>query len=208
MIVLCERLDKMTLDLAYSSVLTGASFMMYEFKQLVILKEQGLSDTEIKQSVLEENIFQYEKMSSIKRAFPYILKRVNILDETLRNLVVEESLETAKAINLYAIMKSDRLFFEFMNEVIQEKLQKNDYILEKKDINTYFTVKAEQSDFIASWSETTVQKLKQVYKKILLEMGMLKSLKSGELSRLIIEEQIKNNLTQIGDARYLRAIGE
>lgn len=198
----------MTIELEYSSVLTGAGFMLYEVKQIALLKEQGFSDTEIKQKVLEENVFQYEKMSSIKRAFPYILKRVNVLDEILLQLIMKESLETAKIINLYAIMKSDRLFFEFMHEVIQEKLQKNDYLLEKKDVNSYFTVKAEQSDFIASWSETTIQKLKQVYKKILLETGMLKSLKTGELNRLIIDEQIKCHLKLIDDERCVRAMGE
>ncbi|MFB5088355.1 DUF1819 family protein [Psychrobacillus sp. PGGUH221] len=198
----------MTIELEYSSVLTGAGFMLYEVKQIALLKEQGFSDTEIKQKVLEENVFQYEKMSSIKRAFPYILKRVNVLDEILLQLIMKESLETAKIINLYAIMKSDRLFFEFMHEVIQEKLQKNDYLLEKKDVNSYFTAKAEQSDFIASWSETTIQKLKQVYKKILLETGMLKSLKTGELNRLIIDEQIKCHLKLIDDERCVRAMGE
>jgi len=205
---MCERLNGMTIELEYSSVLTGAGFMLYEVKQIALLKEQGFSDIEIKQKVLEENVFQYEKMSSIKRAFPYILKRVNVLDEILLQLIMKESLETAKIINLYAIMKSDRLFFEFMHEVIQEKLQKNDYLLEKKDVNSYFTVKAEQSDFIASWSETTIQKLKQVYKKILLETGMLKSLKTGELNRLIIDEQIKCHLKLIDDERCVRAMGE
>lgn len=206
--MLCERLIGMTIELEYSSVLTGAGFMLYEVKQIALLKEQGFSDKEIKQKVLEENVFQYEKMSSIKRAFPYILKRVNVLDEILQQLIMKESLETAKIINLYAIMKSDRLFFEFMHEVIQEKLQKNDYLLEKKDVNSYFTAKAEQSDFIASWSETTIQKLKQVYKKILLETGMLKSLKTGELNRLIIDDQIKGHLKLIDDERCVRAMGE
>ncbi|MFJ7848159.1 DUF1819 family protein [Peribacillus sp. NPDC097224] len=198
----------MTTDLEYSSVLTGAGYMLYEIKQISVLKKKGLLDKEIRQEVLEENVFQYEKMSSIKRALPYILKRVNVLDETLLQLITQESLEIAKIINLYAIMKSDRLFFEFMYEVIQEKLQKNDYLLEKKDVNSFFIVKAEQSDFIESWSESTIEKLKQVYKKILLETGMLKSLRTGELNRLIIDEQIKDHLRRIGDIQYISAIGE
>ncbi|MFJ8513825.1 DUF1819 family protein [Lysinibacillus xylanilyticus] len=196
------------MELEYSSALTGAGYMLYEVKQISILKKEGLLDKEIRQKVLEENLFQYEKMSSIKRAFPYILKRVNVLDESLLQLITQESLEIAKIINLYGIMKSDRLFFEFMNEVIQEKLQRNEYLLEKKDVNSYFTIKAEQSDFIASWSEATIQKLKQVYKKILLETGMLKSLRTGELNRLIIDEQIKDQLRGIGDIQYIRAMGE
>lgn len=198
----------MTIELEYSSVLTGAPFMLYEFKQVVILKEQGHSDHEIRQKVITENIFQYEKISSLKRGLPSILRRANALDETLRKLVIEESFEYGKVINLYAIMKTDRLFFEFMNEVIHEKLQVNDYIFEKKDLNTYFTVKAEQDENIANWTKTTIQKLKQVYCKILLETGILEDKKTGELNRLIIDEQIKDHLIRIGDAQYVRAMGE
>lgn len=38
----------MSAELAYSSVLTGASFMYYEFKQVVALKQSGLSDQDIR----------------------------------------------------------------------------------------------------------------------------------------------------------------
>ncbi len=37
---------------------------------------------------------------------------------------------------------------------------------------------------------------------------MLRTRKGKELDRLIIDEQIKNHLTRIGDARYIRAMGE
>lgn len=198
----------MTLEFEYSSALTGAAFMLYEVKQVAQLVDQGLTEKEIRQKVLEENIFQYEKMSSIQRALPYIIKRVNLLDVELRKMLMEGSLETSKTINLYAIMKFDRLFFEFMQEVIYEKFQRNDYTLEKKDVNAFFTAKIEQSDIIASWSETTIGKLKQVFKKILLETGMLKNLRSGELNRIIIDDQVKSYLNQIGDAVYVKVMGE
>lgn len=198
----------MSSELQYSSVLTGAGFMLYEVKQVAHLINQGLTEKEIRVKVLEENIFQYEKMSSIRRALPYIIKRVELLDDELRTVLIEGSLENAKTINLYAILKFDQLFFEFMQEVIYDKFQKNDYILEKKDVNAFFTEKMEQNDFIASWSETTIGKLKQVFKKILLETGILKDLKSGELNRIIIDDQLKVHLTQIGDAVYVKVMGE
>ncbi|MBG9589520.1 hypothetical protein ABE26_21425 [Cytobacillus firmus] len=198
----------MRMELEYSSVLTGASFMLYEFKQVVMLKEQGYSDQEIRKKIITENLFQYEKISSLKRGLPSILRRVNVLDETFRKLVIKESFEVGKIINLYAIMKTDRLFFEFMDEVIKEKLQTSDYIFEKKDLNTYFTVKAEQNENIASWTESTVQKLKQVYLKILFNTGILKDKRSGELNRLMIDNRISDHLTHIGDANFVSAMGE
>ncbi len=198
----------MTMDIEYSSVLTGAGFMLYEVKQVAKLKQQGYSDKEIRYKVLEENIFQYEKLSSVKRAMPYILKRVDLLDELLMQLLIDEPYEVGKVVNLYAIMKFDRLFYEFMQEVVAEKLNNNDYYLDKVDVNVFFATKMEQSEFMAGWSDTTVAKLKQVFKKILLNAGLLKDLKSNELNRLYIDERIIIHLNHLGEAKYLQAMGE
>lgn len=203
-----ESGELMTMETKYSSVMTGAAFMLYEFRQLVMLKEQGDSDGDIRKKVISENVFQYEKISSIKRALPSILRRINAIDGTLRKMVLEESLEFSKAINLYAIMKTDCLFYEFMNEVIGEKLQTDNYSFEKKDLNLFFTIKAEQDEGICGWTEATIQKLKQVYNKILLETGLLRDHKTGELTRLVLDEQLKRHLLLFDDAKYVRAIGE
>ena len=196
------------MELEYSTSLTGAGFMLYEFKQVAKLKTEGHSDQEIRKKVITENLFEYKKISSLKRGLPSIIRRVNVLDEQLRKLVIEESIEIQKVINIVAIMKTDRLFFEFTDEVIKEKLQANDYYFERKDLNLFFAIKAEQDEAVASWSEATVQKLKQVHMKILTETGVLRDLKSGELNRLIIDEQLKDHFMQIGDAKYVHAIGE
>lgn len=42
----------MTIELEYSATLTGASFLLYEFKQVVGLKIQGLDEQEIRERVL------------------------------------------------------------------------------------------------------------------------------------------------------------
>lgn len=196
------------MDLEYSSALTGAGFMLYEVKQIAKLKEAGFSDKDIRYKVLDENIFQYDKLSSVKRALPYILKRVDVLDETLRKLLIEESFEVGKVINLYAIMKADRLFYEFMQEVVAEKLKKDNYYIDKMDVNFFFATKIEQSTTISNWSDSTIAKLKQVFKKILLEVGMLESLKTGELNRLIVDSQVSEHLQSIGEKNYVKVMGE
>lgn len=196
------------MDLEYSSALTGAGFMLYEVKQIAKLKEAGFSDKDIRYKVLGENIFQYDKLSSVKRALPYILKRVDVLDETLRKLLIEESFEVGKVINLYAIMKVDRLFYEFMQEVVAEKLKKDNYYIDKMDVNLFFATKIEQSTTISNWSDSTIAKLKQVFKKILLEVGILESLKTGELNRLIVDNQVSEHLQIIGEKNYVKVMGE
>ncbi|MCM3128126.1 DUF1819 family protein [Paenibacillus sp. MER 78] len=198
----------MSTELEYSATLTGSSFLFFEFKQVVSLKVQGLNEQEIREKVLSENLFQYQVSASLKRSIPSVIRRTSILDNTLCQLVLEHSLESGKIINLYAIMKTDRLFYEFMNEVIREKLESNTYLLEKKDLNLYFNSKAEQDEGIAGWTEQTVTKLKNVIQRILLESGVLKDKKTGELSRIMMDEQLKQHLIQIGDIAYVRAMGE
>lgn len=203
-----ERFDCMTMDLEYSSSLNGASFLLFELKQVVKLKQQGLAKDEIRKKVKEENLFQFNNQGRINRALPSVMKRAEVIDETLAALLLEGSIETGKTLNLYAIMKTDLLFFEFMDEVIGEKLHNNDYLIEKKDINLFFSSKAEQSEKVASWSDINVEKLKRAYIQVLYEGGILRNRKSKELNRLIIDEPIKNYLTQIGDSRYIHAMGE
>lgn len=53
--------------LEYSARLTGQSFLMYEFKIIAKLRKEGFSDIEIREKVLEENLFQYKVKSSINR---------------------------------------------------------------------------------------------------------------------------------------------
>lgn len=198
----------MTKELEYSANLTGASFLLYELKQVLKLKKRGLADQEVRVKVINENLFDCKGITSLKRTVPTVIKRANTLDEQLQESILSGPLDVGKIINLYAIMKTDRLFFEFMDEVIREKLEENNYVIEKKDLNVFFVTKAEQDEKMAKWTEQTIDKLKQVYMKLLYETGFLKGKKSGELSRVILDEDFKRQITYIGDSGYLRAMGE
>src|SRR5699024_10467148 len=195
-------------ELEYSANLTGVSFLLYELKQVIKLEIDDISIYEIKDKVSQENIFEYKFTSSLKRIAPTIVKRMEVLDDTLKEMVLKEPLETGKAINLYAIMKTDRLFFEFMDEVIKEKLEVNDFVIDKKDINEFFTSKAEQETKIAGWTENTYNKLRQVYFKLLFESGILIDKKSGTIRQLLIDENLRDHIRNIGDIAYLKAMGD
>ncbi|MFS0559407.1 DUF1819 family protein [Terribacillus sp. 179-K 1B1 HS] len=198
----------MAIELQYSSSLNGASFLLFELKQVLRLKQLGLTNQEIRQKVKEQNQFQFNNQGRINRALPSVMRRAETIDDTLVSLMLEGSIDIAKIINLYAIMKTDLLFFEFMDEVTGEKLRNNDYLIEKKDINLFFTYKAEQSEKVASWSSSNIEKLKRAFMNVLFESTILRTRKGKELNRLIIDERIKNHLTNIGDARFIRAMGE
>lgn len=192
----------------YSGKLTGESFLLYELKIVAELKKQGYSDKEIRKMVLEDNLFQYKFKSSISRRLTPLMQRINLLDEKLINRLIENPLEDGIIINLYAIMKNDRLFFEFMNEVMKDKLTTNNGILQKIDVNMFFERKVEQNEDVAAWSEATINKIKQVIKKILSEAKVIEDLKSGEVHKIIMSNWLKEYLIDLGEEKYILAMGE
>ena len=155
---------------------------------------KNLSEKEIKRKIKEENIFQYKKISSIKRVLPTIYRRTEILSDELKKLMLEENINNAKLINLYSIMEEDLLFKEFMLEIINEKYSSNNLFLERKDINSFFTEKAEQNKGFSNYTEATVNKLRQVFLRILIDAEVLKDIKTGELNRMFLDPYLKTVL--------------
>lgn len=175
----------------YYANLTGAWFLLYEIKQVVKLIKENLSEKEIKAKIKEENVFQYKKTSSLARVIPTVYRRATILPDDLRECILEDSMKNAKLINLYAIIEEDLLFKDFMLEIIKEKYRNNNLLLERKDINSFFIEKAEQNKGFAKYKQATVNKLRQVYLKILIESDILKDSKTGELNKILVDPYLK-----------------
>ena len=89
-------------------------------------------------------------------SYPYIASL------TREPFLFYEMRSTAKLICLYAMMKQSRLVWEFMLTVIGEKYRLRDTSFGKIDLNTFFMRLQEQNDTVASWSDSTVTKLKQI----------------------------------------------
>lgn len=202
------RKGYMNHSLEYSSSLNGASFLLFELKKAAELHEHGLSEKDIRLKVINDNYFQFENKGRINRTLPSIMRRLRVLDETLRHFLLHGSLEDAKVVNLYAIMKTDRLFFEFMSEVVGDKFSSSNPLIEKRDLNLFFSMKSESSVVVAGWSEINTQKLKRAIMQVLFETGLLKTRQSNELNPLWIEASLKSHLITIGDKEFVRAIGE
>ena len=147
----------------YIASLTREPFLFYEMRSTAKLMSEGLSDEAIVTEIVEQNLFQYPTEKSITRMAKACMKRLHALeDETLVSAVASQPAETAKQICLYAMMKQSRLVWEFMLTVIGEKYRLRDASFGKIDLNTFFMRLQEQNDTVASWSDSTITKLKQI----------------------------------------------
>lgn len=194
-------------ELEYKSTIKSMPFLYLETKKAAGLILQGFKEFEIKDKAINENIFQVNTEARKKEIASIVLRRLKILDEYLMQKLVNGSVETSKLIVIYAIMKSDRLFFEFLNEVYREKILIKDFSLTDKDLNIYFERKKEQSQKVAAWNDYTFYKLKQVFIRILFEAGLIKKGKEAhEIIKPIIEEDLARHLRNIGDEVYLKIL--
>ncbi|HHW38996.1 MAG TPA: DUF1819 family protein [Bacillales bacterium] len=191
----------------YKSTIKSRPFFFLETKKVADLMYQGLKAFEIKDKAIHENIFQVKTEARKKEIASTTLSRLKDLDECLLGKIVRGDSETSKMLVLYSIMKTDRLFFEFMYEVFREKFVLKDYFLTDKDFNIFFESKKQQSNKVASWKDYTFYKLKQVYIRILHEAGVLKNQKGDrEINRVYIDYEVVKHLMEIGDQAYIEIL--
>ena len=191
----------------YKSTIKSRPYLYKETKKASSLINRGLSIEEIKGKSLEDNIFQLESEARKKEVASIITARLKSIDEHIIYNIENSNIETSKVLVLYAILKTDRLFFEFINEVYKEKILLKDLFRRDKDFGVFFQNKREQSEKVASWSEYTFKKLKQVYIRILFESGLIANQKGDkEIIVPIIENEIKEYLYSIGDKVYINAV--
>jgi molybdenum cofactor biosynthesis enzyme MoaA len=195
-----------TVEQQYFSNLTREPYFYYELKQVAKLTLAGLSPVEIRTKIKDENLFQCTTNKGINRLLSATHKRVAVLDKIMLNLLVHGSLHTSKLVALIAIMKTNRLFLEFIEEVYLEKLRLGEQELEPRDIRIFFNNKAEQSPKVAGWQESTIKKLSQVYSMILCEAGLINNTHKKRLTPPTIEEELLVHLRKIGDHRFIIAM--
>ena len=193
--------------LEYKSTIKSRPYLYKETKKVVNLINKGLEIKELKNESLVNNIFQVETETRMKELASIIATRLKELDSYLIQKIESSNIETSKIIVLYAILKNDRLFFEFMNEVYKEKILLKDLYIRDKDFGVFFQNKREQSDKVDSWSEYTFKKLKQVYIRILFESGLIANQKGErEIVLPIIDSEVKDYIYKLGDKVYINAI--
>ena len=104
--------------------------------------------------------------------FNTVSSRIRELGDSFYLIFLNGDVSTQKIFNLAAIMASDTLFFDFMYEIIREKMiiGCNEYKI--SDLNIFFEDKKMQSEKAAGWTDATFARLGRNYKTFLFEAGM------------------------------------
>ena len=158
----------------YSAGIMSQSFWFNEVKRFLNLKKSGYNSEEIKRMVIVENLFGAPNEYRAKRMYGYIFNRANTIETELEELFFSSDLATQKIINLIAVIRKDRLFFEFLYEVYREKIIVGEQTLETAAGKTFFNLKETQDDTIAQWKDTTKRRVQSAYFYFMTESNLLR----------------------------------
>jgi hypothetical protein len=196
----------MNLTLPYNSSLTAEQFLFYEMRIVAKQYLTGRPVEEIIEYVKRGNLFQYPTERKISKLTRACVKRLDALGGgNLAFEIANAPTDVAKQINLYSMMRCNRLVWEFMTRFVGEKYRRRDLSYTKKDVNVFFSRLREQNDGVAAWSVQTVTKLKQVLTKCLIETEMLDSARDTALNPIFISTELETGIRENNDLAALAA---
>lgn len=205
----------MSAPVTYRGSITREQWLVDETRTVARLRLEDpsfLDTRSLAAHILEDNLFQYpteREVGSIARA---CARRLDALStdperrERLTRLIAHGTIEQLRQANLYALMRDNRLVWDFMTCVVESKFSLLDMHLGKAEIATFLEGLRAQDERVATWSPATLNKIRQVLAQCLEQCGMYDR-KTEQLSTLLLDYDLENLIRENGDAGILPAFG-
>lgn len=116
----------------------------------------------------------------------------------LRFFAVQNA-DVQKILCIVMVMLTDRTFLEFMDFIFREKLIGGDIDLYDSDILGYLHSVQEKEEYAARWTDVSIKKVRDNYKALLKEAGMLsESGTKRNIRKPIVSQELREFLVQEG----------
>ena len=192
----------------YSAGAVKFSFWFLEFRKVVQLLAEGKDYKEIRRLSEEENVFGAATPARAAMIYSTTTARAKALDPSFIPLFMDSDVGTQKLFALTAALAHDTLFFDFVYEVVREKLIIGSNELSDSDIRIFFKNKQEQDEKVAKWQDYTLHRLGACYKTQLFEAGLLDDNKFTDTRKIlkpILDPVLKHWLEDYGMSALTKA---
>lgn len=193
----------------YSAGAVKFSFWFMEFKKVVNLLNKGMTFPEIEELNKTDNIFGAPTEARAKTIYGKIKKRIEALDPSFVPIFVDSDASTQKMFCLAATLADDTLFFDFVYEIVREKMIIGNNELSDSDISIFFKDKQNQDEKVAGFYDNTLKRLGLSYKTMLFEAGMLDDNQFSSTRKIlkpILDPMIRNWLMDFGYGPIVKAL--
>ena len=177
-------------NIKYTFSFTGASVLIAE--TLAIAEEYNrLNDWRaVEKSLLDNNLLNKIKQATFKREFSEIKKRLSLLTQYQLQLMIQGSLNDAKAMILLSLVKSYSFLHDFIIEVIRNKYLLFDTVISDIDYIRFVNTKSLSHNELNAITEATAKKVKQVVFKLLVQVGLITHSRNGSILKPILNGKV------------------
>ena len=194
--------------LKYSSNIKDKGLLGKELKTAAELYCQGNSYEKIVELSINENVFQVNTERRRKEMADCIVVRMKYLDDFSLRRIAEGTIFLANTLSLYAMMKTNPLVYDFMNEVYREKAELMINRVTDADMNQFMDVKAQQIEAVANWTDGNKEKVRGALRNALIEAGALRDMGSFYMVLVpVLDMDLVQNLLSVDGDTYLKAMG-
>ena len=193
----------------YSAGAVKFALWFMEFRKEVQLLAQGKSFDDIKSLSEAENIFGASTPARAAMIQSTLTARIQNMDPSFYPLFMDSDVATQKLYALTGSFAHDTLFFDFMYEVVREKMIIGTAMLTDADIRIFFKNKQAQDELVAKWTDQTLQRLGRSYKTQLFESGLLDDQSRAierKILKPILDPVLKHWLEDYGFGQVAKAM--
>jgi hypothetical protein len=141
---------------------------------------------------VEGNVFQLDKERRRLKLAQKVAARLGAVSRSVVELIANGRDENARIGAFYAIIATDALFFEFMRDVYAGKVHIGQTVITDADISAFLRCKAGEDAHMAKWTDDSLTRVRNAYKKILREAGLATATGADlEITRQIMNDELK-----------------
>ena len=159
--------------MTYKTTIIRSALWYNESKKTVHYMLNGLNKSELTKKATEDNIYQVDTETRSKNIASTTYNRMSVYSEDLLEEFIKTDITTSKVMVLISIMATDKLFYEYMNEVYKEHKILDNKQLTKKELDKFIEQKKIENEKISQWSDGVIRRMKSTYIKILKDAGLI-----------------------------------
>lgn len=179
------------------------SLNVYETQEVAKLFLKYQNWDKVRKIIIDENYLQKNAVSTLKRQFTEIKRRLNNLtDKELEYLATNDY--ESKYIVMLSAFKTYKMIYDFAVEVMRVKYFKGDLKILNSDFENFFESKKLAYENLNTITDATKYKLKQVMFRMFEEADFITSTKEKTIKKPLLSKNLCRIIKK-GNKEYLKA---
>ena len=183
---------------------TAASLSPYDSEVIASLYLELKDWESVRKSVVDDNALQKGTVSTRKREYGELKKRLETLTPAQLAFYEDASSTEVKNLTILSCFKLYQFIYNFSTEIMRKKLLLFDFQVLNSDYESFYDSKRVAYDKLNTISEATQKKLKQVMFKMFEQAGFIDSVKNKNIQKPYLSERLIELIVQ-DDPKYLSA---